>query len=236
MNADAVDGLDGRDVDPDAIEARMGSHVEGIMSAARKAAAEFQAEVERSASDRAAQIETAAARRAHAVRMAAEAEAERLVAQTRTATQQYVTASRRLVDEFARERMNRIAEIGDKLAAHAEALIDPLTRSEELARQLYELRTALGAASERIAGEAASDSPHLPELVSLARPSDPATPADGGASEDGGSSGEPIGAHGIPGPTLEERLARATSRGRRRPAPAEDAPSLDDSEEHGDEG
>ncbi len=174
MNADAVDGLDGRDVDPDAIEARMGSHVEGIMSAARKAAAEFQAEVERSASDRAAQIETAAARRAHAVRMAAEAEAERLVAQTRTATQQYVTASRRLVDEFARERMNRIAEIGDKLAAHAEALIDPLTRSEELARQLYELRTALGAASERIASEAASDSPHLPELVSLARPSDPA--------------------------------------------------------------
>jgi hypothetical protein len=217
MNADAVDGLENRDADPDAIEARMGSHVEGIMSAARKAAAEFQAEVERSASDRAAQIETAAARRAHAVRMAAEAEAERLVAQTRTATQQYVTASRRLVDEFARERMNRIAEIGDKLAAHAEALIDPLTRSEELARQLYELRTALGAASERIASEAASDSPHLPELASLPRPSESMlAPGDAESDEEGHAEGS------APSPSLEERLARATGRGRRRAAPPGD--------------
>jgi hypothetical protein len=203
VNADA---LDDRDVDADAIEARMGSHVEGIMAAARKAAAQFQAEVERAASERAAQIETAAARRAHAVRMGAEDEAEQLVSQARAACQQYITASRRLVDEFARERMSRISEIGDRLAAHAEALIEPLARSDELARQLLELRNALGAAAERIAGEAARGTPPLPDLESPAARSDrpqPQDPVDAEIVDEGPAS-------------LEERLARATGRARRR--------------------
>ncbi len=222
MNADAVDD---RGVDPDAIETRMGSHVEGIMSAARKAAAQFQAEVERAANERAAQIETAAARRAHAVRMGAEAEAEQLVAHARAATQQYVTASRRLVDEFARERMTRIAEIGDKLAGHAEALLEPLTRSDELARQLDELRLALGAASERIATEASRETLQLPELESPVPGAD-ATPegADGQVAHD---EGAPV--------SLEERLARATGRPRKRLSPAEEpAPADGDSEEASD--
>lgn len=217
MNADA---LNDRDVDADAIEARMGSHVEGIMAAARKAAAQFQSEVERAASERAAQIETAAARRAHAVRMGAEDEAEQLVAQARAATQQYVTASRRLVDEFARERMSRIAEIGDRLAAHAEALVEPLTRSEELARQLHELRGALGAASERIAAEAGRGTPPLPDLESPARSERPVLPEGADPevlAEDGPAS-------------LEERLARATGRTRRRPPAGHEGPPAGDGE------
>jgi hypothetical protein len=216
-----ADALNDRDVDAEAIEARMGSHVEGIMAAARKAAAQFQAEVERAASERAAQIETAAARRAHAVRMGAEDEAEQLVAQARAASQQYVTASRRLVDEFARERMSRISEIGDRLAAHAEALLEPLTRSEDLARQLYDLRSALGAASDRIATESARGTPQLPDLEIPTTSSDRAPAARGVEAdvvEDAPAS-------------LEERLARATGRARRRlptadePAAGSDAPA-----------
>jgi hypothetical protein len=228
------DTLDDRNSDADAIEARMGSHVEGIMAAARKAAAQFQAEVERAASERAAQIETAAARRAHAVRMGAEDEAEQLVAQARTTTQQYVTASRRLVDEFARERMNRIAEIGDKLGGHAEALIEPLMRSDELARQLNELRSALGAASERIAAEAGRASPQLPDLEIPGLSSEPPAYPEAGSE----LPAAPV--------SLEERLARATGRSRKRLAvadgtsPSDDpptsAPDADDRQEPPDAG
>lgn len=204
----SADALNESGVDAAAIEARMGSHVEGIMAAARKAAAQFQAEVERAASERAAQIETAAARRAHAVRMGAEDEAEQLVAQARAATQQYVTASRRLVDEFARERMARISEIGDKLASHAEALLEPLQRSDDLARQLLDLRAALGEASERVASEAARGSPRLPVLEDALGTGEAAqSDADEGGDEDAP-------------PSLEERLARATGRPRRRPPAA----------------
>lgn len=208
-----ADALDDRDLDAEAIEARMGSHVEGIMAAARKAAAQFQAEMERAASERAAQIETAAARRAHAVRMSAEDDAEQLIAQARATSQQYVTASRRLVDEFARERMTRIAEIGDKLAAHADALIEPLARSDELARQLHELRSALGAASERIAAEAARPTPALGDLGS------PVLPELAPFVE---RVKEPVGAE--PPASLEERLARATGRSRSRQAPIAQPP------------
>jgi len=209
-----ADPLDDRDLDAEAIEARMGSHVEGIMAAARKAAAQFQAEMERAASERAAQIETAAARRAHAVRMGAEDDAEQLIAQARATSQQYVTASRRLVDEFARERMSRIAEIGDKLAAHAEALIEPLVRSDELARQLHELRSALGAASERIAAEAARPTPALGDLASPVVPPELAPFVE--------RIYEPVAAE--PPASLEERLARATGRSRSRQAPIAQVP------------
>jgi hypothetical protein len=212
VNTDAVDD---RNADGGAIEARMGSHVEGIMSAARKAAAQFQAEVERAANERAAQIETAAARRAHAVRMGAEAEAEQLVVQSRAATQQYVTASRRLVDEFARERMTRIAEVADRLAVQAEALLEPLARSEELARQLDELRTALGTAAKRIAIEAGRESPELPDLPIVASIVEPAGDAGETAGDDDAASSSA---------SLEERLARATGRPRKRLATAPDEP------------
>lgn len=216
MNADTVGDLEGG-----AIEARMGSHVEGIMSAARKAAAQFQAEVERASSERAAQIETAAARRAHAVRMSAEADAEQLVVQARAATQQYVTASRRLVDEFARERMTRISEIGDRLAEHAEALMEPLARTDELARQLKDLRAALGAACDRIAVEAARDTPALPALPapSLAQ-SVMAQPLADDAGEAPAHAAPPA----MAAFSLEERLARATGRPRRRVGSAEEPP------------
>jgi DNA anti-recombination protein RmuC len=158
--------LNGHGGQAEAIETRMGSHVEDIMSAARKAAAQLQSEVERACTERATQIETAAARQAHAVRMRAEAEATSLRAQMQASTQQYVAASRRLVDEFAKERMHRIADIGDRLGEQAQILVERLTRSEELARQLDELRSALGNACELIAVEAAREGPDLPELSS----------------------------------------------------------------------
>jgi hypothetical protein len=176
--------LDGEAVRADVIEAQMGSHVDEIMSAARKAAAQLQAEVERVSTERAAQIEAVAARRAHAVRMQAEAEAQRLHAHTRATSQQYVAASKRLVDEFAKERMLRIAAIGDRLAVQAEALVERLTRSDEVARQLNELRAALGAACELIAIEAGRDRPDLPDLppsdasADATAPTAPTAPAE----------------------------------------------------------
>ncbi|MDX6718980.1 MAG: hypothetical protein QOJ63_1234, partial [Solirubrobacteraceae bacterium] len=143
----------------------LGSQVEEIMSAARKAATHLHAEVQRSATERSAEIETAAARRAHAVRMEAEAGAERLHAHALLATRQYVTASRRLVDDFAKERMGRIADVGDRLAEQAEALVQRLAHADDVARQLDALRVALGAASERIAAEAAREGPEMPQLA-----------------------------------------------------------------------
>ena len=201
----------GRELGADAIETRMGSHVEEIMSAARKAAAQLQAEVERASTERAAQIETAAARRAHAVRLAAETEADRVHAQTRAASQQYMAASRRLVDEFSKERMQRIADIGDRLAAQSEAMVERLMRSDEVARQLNELRAALGASCELIAVEAGRDSPKLPEP---ARP--PAIPGEATAADPPHDAPQETE---VAAPrTLEQRLARATGRRARRPA------------------
>ncbi|HEX8160218.1 MAG TPA: hypothetical protein VF526_22795 [Solirubrobacteraceae bacterium] len=173
----------GEAVQTDVIEAQMGSRVDEIMSAARKAAAQLQAEVERVSNERAAQIETVAARRAHAVRMEAEADAQRLHGQARATTQQYVAASRRLVDEFAKERMLRIAAIGDRLAVQADALVERLTRSDEVARQLNELRAALAAACERIAVEAVGDPPDLPDPPALP-PSEADADADATAQAD----------------------------------------------------
>jgi hypothetical protein len=203
----------------------LGSQVEEIMSAARKAAAQLQAEVQRSATERSAQIETAAARRAHAVRMDAEAEAERLHAHALVATRQYVTASRRLVDEFARERMRRIADVGDGLAEQAEALVRRLMRADDVARQLDELRAALGAASERIAAEAQRDGPETPEFAQPASTAPGATAGEAWAAAPGAElpSTAPAAAadaRWVPaqdvGParaqSQEARLARATGR------------------------
>jgi DNA repair exonuclease SbcCD ATPase subunit len=203
------------DLEADRIETRMGAHVGEIMSAARQAAAQLKAEVERASTERAAQIETAAARRAHELRMHAEAEAERLQTQARVATQQYVAASRRLVDEFAKERMRRIAEIGDRLAEQADSVVERFTHSEEIARQLTELRTELGAACERIAAEARRESPQLP-----------AAPGNGGPLE---PLPELRGEVEFEVPTSpQERLDRATGRMRKRitvtETPPEDLP------------
>jgi DNA-binding TFAR19-related protein (PDSD5 family) len=189
----------------------LGSQVEEIMSAARKAAAQLQAEVQRSATERSAQIETAAARRAHAVRMAAEAEAERLHAHALVATRQYVTASRRLVDEFARERMRRIADVGDGLAEQAETLVRRLMRADDVARQLDELRAALGAASERIAAEAQRDGPETPQFAQ------PASTAPGATA--GGAWAAP------PGAELPSTAPGATAGGARAAAPGAELPS-----------
>ena len=140
-----------------------------VLSAARQSAEALQTDIERAAHARAKEIETAAARRAHEVRMTAEAEAERLQVQARAATQQYVAASRRLVDEFAKARMTRIAEIGDGLGEQAAALVERLARSDELARQLHELRAELAAACERIAAEARTAGEALPQLATARR-------------------------------------------------------------------
>jgi hypothetical protein len=196
-----------RNVEGEAIETRLGSHVEEIMTTARRAAAQLQAEVERASAARAAEIETAAARRAHAVRTSAEREAERVHAQTRIATQQYVAASRRLVDEFAAERMRRIAQIGDTLAEQAGALTTRLARTDEVARQLDELRATLGAACERIAIEGARAMPDLPELPDLPPP--PAITAGAGPAA-AASAGDELDVAAPP--SLEQRLARATGR------------------------
>jgi len=191
------------DLDADRIETRMGTHVGEIMAAARQAAAQLKAEVERASTERAAQIETAAARTAHELRMTAEAEAERLQNQARVATQQYVAASRRLVDEFAKERMRRIAEIGDRLAEQADSVVERFAHSEEIARQLTELRSELGAACERIAAEARRDSPQLPTPPGGGGPLEPLPELRGEVEFE------------VPA-SAQERLDRATGRARKR--------------------
>ncbi|MDT7753850.1 MAG: hypothetical protein QOG94_1022 [Solirubrobacteraceae bacterium] len=194
-----VDALDGDDRPSEVPEAGAGWPVEEIIAAARRAAEQLRADVERASNDRAAQIETAAARQAHAVRMAAEADAQRIVAEAHAAAQQYVTASRRLLDEFARERMRRITEIGDKLAAQSHALVERLAHAADVARQLAELRAALGAAGERIAAEAGLSQPELPELT-LPGSSVAATVGAGAAAQEAAPQ------------RVEERLSRATRR------------------------
>jgi DNA-binding TFAR19-related protein (PDSD5 family) len=191
------------DLDADRIETRMGAHVGEIMSAARQAAAQLKAEVERASTERATQIETAAARTAHELRMNAEAEAERMQNQARVATQQYVAASRRLVDEFAKERMRRIAEIGDRLAEQADNVVERFTHSEEIARQLTELRTELGTACERIAAEARRESPQLPATPGGGGPLEPLPELQGEVEFE------------VPA-SPQERLDRATGRSRKR--------------------
>jgi hypothetical protein len=220
--------LDGHDATADPIEF-LGSQVEEVMSAARTAAAQLQAEVQRASTERAAQIETAAARRAHAVRMDVETEAERLHVQALVATRQYVTASRRLVDEFATERMRRIAEIGDRLAEQADALVRRMTLADEVARQLDELRAALGAASERIAVEAGRDSPETPELPRSAWRAAAAT------ADEAPASAPVADAEVAAAPSLEARLARATGRSRRRLAQAGQSPAAPAVEEAPDD-
>jgi hypothetical protein len=202
--------VDEGDLESDRIETRMGAHVGEIMSAARQAAAQLKAEVERASTERAAQIETAAARRAHELRMNAEAEAERLQTQARVATQQYVAASRRLVDEFAKERMRRISEIGDRLGEQAEQLVERFARSDEIARQLTELRTELGGACERIAAEARREGPQLPVLPAL-----PGVPGGERAGEDAPEPRPDGDAIDVP-KTPQERLDRASGRQRKR--------------------
>lgn len=211
MSADKLATQD----DASAIESRMGSHVEEIMFAARKAATQLQAEVEQASAKRAAEIEAVAARRAHAVRMSAEAETERLLSQARLATQQYLTASRRLIDEYATERMQRISAIADRLSVHAEALVERLTGAELLARQVEELRSALGVACERIAAEVAREDPKPAELVQLADLVARAAESES-ARDAGGGTVETI-------PSPAQRLARAA--GRKRPAPGDAAPA-----------
>jgi len=198
--------LDGGEPRAEAIETRMASHVAELMSAARQSAETLQADVERAANARAAEIETAAARRAHEVRMAAEADAERLQVHNRAATQQYVAASRRLVDEFARERMRRIAEIGDRLGEQAAALVARLQRADDLARQVEELRAELGAACGRIAAESRVAMPELPQL------DPPPSIAGEGPPPEAASAGSGTGAGGAGLATPGERLARATGR------------------------
>lgn len=187
------------------VASKLESHVEDVMSAAREAAAKLQSEVERAAAARVAEIEAVAARRAHQVRMQAEADAQRERAQTREALQQYVSASRRLVDDFAKERIRRIREVSDELLAESAALVGPLRRSEDLARHVEELRATLGAACERIVGEASRPSP------ALADPPEPPEPRK--------VSGDPrredaAAEHATP-QSLKQRLARATAREQR---------------------
>lgn len=201
------------DLDGDRIETRMGTHVGEIMAAARQAAAQLKAEVERASTERATQIETAAARRAHELRMNAEAEAERLQTQARIATQQYVAASRRLVDEFAKERMRRIAEIGDRLAEQAEHVVERFAHSEEIARQLTELRAELGAACERIAAEARRESPQLSTPAGPGSAPEPLAELRGEAEFD------------VPA-TPQARLDRATGRTRKRITVTDSPPEL----------
>lgn len=181
------------------VASKLESHVEDVMSAAREAAAKLQSEVERAAAARVAEIEAVAARRAHQVRMQAEADAQRERAQTREALQQYVSASRRLVDDFAKERIRRIREVSDELLAESAALVGPLRRSEDLARHVEELRATLGAACERIVGEASRPSP------ALADPPEPRTVSGDPRREEAAAE------HATP-QSLKQRLARATAR------------------------
>lgn len=108
----------------------------------------------------------AAERQAAALRAAAERDADA-----------YLQDARRRVDAFAAGRARRIADVADRLLAHAEALADRAARAEQAGRlreNIDAILDALAAAAEAIAAEAGRDPIRLPALQSVPHPDDEA--------------------------------------------------------------
>jgi hypothetical protein len=117
---------------------------------------------ENAASDLVDDVEAVATRRATDIIIDSEKRAERIVADATTLATDYVTASRRQVDDFAAERIRRLSELADGLIEVTETIQARHTQVEELNHRLHELITVVGSAAEAVAREAAQSHPNLP--------------------------------------------------------------------------
>jgi hypothetical protein len=126
--------------------------IEAIVSSAERAANEFRR-----------QVETSSKEHADNVRDAAEADARRIRHEAATRAAEYLADSRRIVDEFAAERIAHIAELTDTLIDQTEQVQRRFDHAELVRRQIYDLIASLGDTAEAIAGEAQAADPRLPE-------------------------------------------------------------------------
>jgi cell division septum initiation protein DivIVA len=138
--------------DPEQVAPVVAQRIEAIVSSAERAANEFRR-----------QMETAAKQQAHELREAAEAEARRIRQEAASQAAAYLTDSRRIVDEFAAERIARISALTDKLIEQTEQVQRRFAHAEAVRRQIYDLIGSLGDAAEAIAREAQTPDPRLPQ-------------------------------------------------------------------------
>jgi cell division septum initiation protein DivIVA len=152
---------------------RLAGQIESIVSAAERAAEEFQRKT-------AAEAE----QEAENIRQAAEAEARRIRQEAATWAAAYLEDSKLVVDEFTAERIARIGSLTDELVQGAEAVQRRLSDAQTVRRQVYDLISSLGALAEAIALEARVAPPELagPPLdadAGEARPGEASEPAEG---------------------------------------------------------
>ena len=127
------------------------ARIEAIVSSAERAANEFRR-----------QMEVASKEQAEKLREAAEAEARRIRHEAATQAAEYLQDSRRIVDEFAAERIARISALTDGLIEQTEHVQRRFAHAEVVRRQIYDLIASLGQAAEEIAREAQAADPRLP--------------------------------------------------------------------------
>ena len=142
------------------------SSVQGIVAAAERSAADMHRRAEELATRRAGELEAAATRRADEVVSAAESDSQRLLAAAEVRASQYLAECRRLIDEFAEERGQRLAAVTDRLLVQSEALADRFEAATTLRSQVEELLRRLGEAAETLArdADAAREAVTLPPL------------------------------------------------------------------------
>jgi hypothetical protein len=126
--------------------------IEAIVESAERAAYEFRR-----------QVEAAAADEADNLRQAAEAEVRRIRQEAATQAAEYLQDSRRIVDEFAAQRIAHISAVTDKLIEQTEQVHRGFAHAEVVRRQIYDLIASLGASAEAIAREAGAPDPRLPD-------------------------------------------------------------------------
>jgi cell division septum initiation protein DivIVA len=136
--------------DPEQLAASVAGQIEAIVAAAERAAEEFRAKAE-----------AAASQEAQETRQAAEVEARRIRQEAATWAAEYLEDSKRVVDEFAAERIAKIGGLTDELIQGAEAVQRRLSDAQTVRRQIYDLISSLGAVAEAIALEAQASAPEL---------------------------------------------------------------------------
>lgn len=150
---------------PDPLAASVNERISQIMSDAESAATSLQREVEE-----------ATARRAAEVRSQAEADAERIRRAAEARAGQYLDEQRRRVDAWAENRIRRMQELSDGLAARTEAILPHLAEAERTRQALEALTAAIGVAAQRAAAEADRPAIRLPGV-------DGSAPARGASTE-----------------------------------------------------
>jgi hypothetical protein len=141
------------------------------------------------------EAESEASRRTSEVIAGAYADAERIRREATRRVEEYLAASRRRVDAFATERIERITELTEGVIEASSSIQDRFEQAAAIQREVHTMVEALGTVAEAVAREAAQASPELPE------PPPPFAPREGApgwaqTGPDGSVIGEvPPGSH-----------------------------------------